>query len=358
MASIEKFTHDAICSQHRHIDRQCRSPSNKDIDTARTHLNYSFQMDHNGLSPFNYYKQLIDAKYLYGRGTQRERTAITGCGWVVTLPQELRGNPDQEHAFFQGVFDFICERYGERNIINNAVHYDEGGMPHIHVLFVPVTALDHEVVQHKTKKTDHAVRLESGRYEFSYKFLLDEQGEKIKIKNYSKKTDSYDEKIDANTVINKAELQHFHTDLQQYLIQHGIAGKVVTGKTGTNFSVKELKEFTASTGLHLNEVRELQQGESILQNIVDHDQQITKLEEQINHLMDILSSRDKEISKLNDINKEFSQKIEYVERELESVRSTDRSRATKNQGWNISQGWDRSQNSGWNQNKTIEEEIS
>lgn len=34
--------------------------------------------------------------YLYGRGTKREDTAITGCGWVVTAPIEIVGNKDKE----------------------------------------------------------------------------------------------------------------------------------------------------------------------------------------------------------------------------------------------------------------------
>ena len=69
----------------RHIDRTVLESSNVDIDPERTHLNYSFDMDHGGLTDFEYYKKRIDDNYHYGRGSKREDKAITGCGWVVTL---------------------------------------------------------------------------------------------------------------------------------------------------------------------------------------------------------------------------------------------------------------------------------
>lgn len=107
MASVQKFTHDAMCSQKCHVNREYKNPSNQDIAPDRTPLNYSFPMKHNGMDAFSYYKQLIGEKYLYGRGTQREKDAITGCGWVVTLPQEIYGDADKEKEFFAAVYDFI-----------------------------------------------------------------------------------------------------------------------------------------------------------------------------------------------------------------------------------------------------------
>lgn len=319
LASIDKYTHEAICAQSAHLERAHKNPSNKDIDPSRTHLNYSFPMEHKNLSPFAYYKKNLSQKYLYGRGSQREKNAITGCGWVITLPKELYGNPEKEKAFFQGVFDFISERYGKENIINNAVHYDEKKMPHIHVLFTPVTKLDHEVVKNKTKRTSSVVRLDSGRYEFSYRFLLDENGKKIKLKNYAKATDLFDEKVDANTVLNKVELQNFHPDLQAYLIQNGIEGKIITGKTGTNFTVKELKEFTKATGYTLDEVMEISQGKDILESFMLQHEKIQDLEQLI---------ADKDI-KIESLEAELSQSKEQI-RELEATKNIERTSSWSN----------------------------
>ena len=290
MASVQKFTHDAMCSQKCHVNREYKNPSNQDIAPDRTPLNYSFPMKHNGMDAFSYYKQLIGEKYLYGRGTQREKDAITGCGWEVTLPQENYGDADKEKEFFAAVYDFISNRYGEENIITNAIHYDEAGLPHIHVVFCPVTDLDHDVVQNKTVKTSNAIQLESGRYEYTYRFKLDENGDRIPLKNYAHMSDYFDEKIDSNTVINKAELQHFHTDLQQYLSDNGIDGAVVNGKTGTNFSVKELKDFTQRTGLHLQDVQALQGDRTLLESLTQYEKQNVELKQTFTSTLEQLSA--------------------------------------------------------------------
>lgn len=108
MASIETFSHDAICTMNYHIDREIRNPSNKDIDPERTPLNYSFSMDHGHQKPFDYYKDLIGSVYMYGRGSKRKRQSLTACGWVVTLPQELYGFPEKEKAFF-GAFTTLYQ---------------------------------------------------------------------------------------------------------------------------------------------------------------------------------------------------------------------------------------------------------
>lgn len=332
MASTRKFIHAAMNDQNSHIDREHEHPRNADIDPERTHLNYSFSMDHNGLSPFQYYKNRISEVYMYGRGSQREKDAITGCGWIVTLPSELYGNPEKEKAFFRGVFNFISDRYGRENIINNSIHYDEGGLPHIHVIFSPITKLDHDMVQYKTKRTKQAVKLESGRWEYKYIHVnkngrpVDENSPEtwVKLNNYARISDYYDEKVDCNSVLNPIELRNFHPDLQKYLTENGIEGKVVTGTTGTSFAVKELKEFTKKTGLHLKDIKELlPENKSLLESYVEN---AIKLE-QINHslhekdsliesLQKELSAKDQALSQTLNSNSEMKQKIEELEKSM------------------------------------------
>lgn len=422
MASTMKFTHAAMSDQNGHVDREHDQPSNKQIDPKRTHLNYSFPMDHGDLKPFEYYKQLVGEKYLYGRGTRREKEAITGFGWIVTLPKELEGNPEKERAFFEGAYNFIADRYGRENVINNSVHYDEGGLPHLHVIVCPVTRLDHDVVQYKTKRTKQAVKLASGRYEYKY-IHVDKNGKQVdennpdtwvKLNNYARMSDYYDEKVDCNSVLNPIELRNFHKDLQNYLTENGIEGKVITGKTGTNFTVKELKEFTAKTGLHLDEVKDMMQdNKSLLQSFVEKDARVVQLEEavhqkdaviealkeeilsrdkaidrmdrseeishkkdeQIRDLTHTISEKDQELSRAADRNAELEKKLAEMEKtieakqgeleraqsrveELEKQKTVEVSQTDRTQGWGQStSSWgDRSQ-SGWGTKTTsIEEE--
>ena len=69
------------------------------------------------------------------------------CSWVVTLPeyrhhnQNLHVSPDKEQVerlFFERTYRFLCDRYGEQNVISAYVHKDEK-TPHMHFAFVPVT---------------------------------------------------------------------------------------------------------------------------------------------------------------------------------------------------------------------------
>lgn len=350
MASSEKFTDDAMCNMLRHNNRATANSSNKDIDPERTKFNYSFPMDHGDLSDHKYYKQLVGKNYLYGRGSKREKDAVTGCGWVVTLPQEIQGYPDKEKAFFQGAFDFISERYGKENIINNAVHYDESGAPHIHVVFCPVTNLDHDIVQHKTIKTTKAVKLESGRYEYTYRFKLDDNGEKIKLKNYAKMSDYYDEKIDCNSVLNKVELRNFHQDLQKYLTDNGIEGTVINGKTdGINFSVKELKEFTAKTGLHLDEVKEMQGDKSLLESFADKNSKLTTLRK-------LLSEKNIEIQTLKEELTMKDNQLKNLEIALaEKHHELNRQQSELERSWGNTGSWGNSQS--WGNTNTMEEKL-
>jgi hypothetical protein len=373
VASVQKFTSASMIQMLRHNNRSIKEPSNTSIDKARSHLNYSFPLNHHGLSDYRYYKNLVGEKYLYGRRSAREETAITGCGWVVTLPKELQGQPEKEAAFFKGVFDFISERYGQDNILNNAIHYDESGLPHIHVIFCPVTTLDHEKVHYKTQKTAHAEKLESGRYEYAYRFKYDETGEKIPIKNYAKMSDYYDEKIDCNSVLNKIELKNFHPDLQHYLQAQGIEGAVITGKTGgVNFSVQELKDFTAHTGLHLEDVKEIQKNKSLLESYVAHHTRLQELEQIIlekENCMEALQhenqvkedaltlasqhaeSLEKKLSELEQQLDEKQQELTLAKhqiQELEKEKTMERSKSDVPAEWSrAASGWDEHTQASW-----------
>lgn len=137
-------------------------------------------------------------------------------------------NSNQERQFFEEVYQFLKKRYGEENIINATVHYDEGklekvknrwggyeydrdgnikqqlvlGKPHLHSNFIPVV---------KDNNSKHIQK----------------------------------EKICANNVLTRRELKRFHGDLQKHLDRVGIKCRVLNGKTkeqGRNYTVEELKE--------------------------------------------------------------------------------------------------------------------
>ena len=121
------------------------------------------------------------------------------AGWVVTAPQELP--VERQEDFFVTVYDFLENRYGKENVVQAAVHDDEGGQPHLHFYFIPVA---------DDPKHDEGF------------------------------------KVCANEVLDRRELRNFHPDLQRYLSEHGLEdAHIMTGVTkrqGGNRTVAELKE--------------------------------------------------------------------------------------------------------------------
>lgn len=67
--------------------------------------------------------------------------AVVMCQCLITSGHEFFEGMSkaEQDKFFQDSYNFVCHRYGQRNIISATVHYDER-TPHLHVNFVPVTS--------------------------------------------------------------------------------------------------------------------------------------------------------------------------------------------------------------------------
>ena len=202
MASVKKFTESAVVNQLRHIERTIAHPENMDIEKDRTVQNYSL-LPQREISSYEYYRQRKSELSCYNRADVKVM-----AGWIVTAPKDL---PMSEmEKFFNVTYEFLSERYGEKNCVQAVVHNDEGGQPHIHFLFIPAAA--------------------------------------------DKKHGG--EKICANDVLNKAELRNFHSALQKYLLDHGVQANILTGITktqGGNRTVRELKQENTKNRWHSRE---------------------------------------------------------------------------------------------------------
>lgn len=355
LADVEKFTDEGVAMILKHSDRLLKNDANKDIVKAKSDFNYSVPIDTKGMNPKEYYQDLVGNSYLYGRGTLREKEAVTCCGWVITLPKSVsayssiertkleRLNPQAENEFFEGVTRFVADRYG--SVFYNRVHFDEGGQPHIHIYFVPLTKLDHDQVHYKTARTHTEVRTESGRYEYAYRFKL-QNGEKIALKNYARMSDYFDTKISGADVLNKAELKHFHKDLMEYAVRHNIPGadSLYTGKTeGKNISVKAMKEFTKVTGLSLEEIREHPIDQEVLRSLIK-DADIRPADR---HVIERINS-DSIIARLEEKVSSQERIIEDLTQKLHSVEPVHE--------WGKSEGWGTS-NATWGTDYEVEEKL-
>jgi len=202
VAHVAKYTRGAIGVLTRHFERAKKADGeyykfkNQDIDLSRSHLNYNLAPDHNQI---DFVKGRCDEVQCM----KRDDVNVM-CAWVVTAPKGL--SKDEHEKFFQGVYDFLKDRYDEENVISAFVHMDEV-TPHMHFAFVPV-------VMDKKKQI---------------------------------------KKVSAKERLNKKELQSFHQDLERRMLRLfgrdiGILNEAT--KEG-NKSVAELKKGTAQDTLKI-----------------------------------------------------------------------------------------------------------
>lgn len=132
----EKLTRAEVNGKGTHNDRKAKNHTNKDINPTKTHLNYYIKK--NELT----YTQEFD-KYLKEnnlKGHLRSNSIIM-CQMIFTSDQTFFDKIGEKETkrYFDECYKFICnyKNLGEKNIISAVVHLDEG-VPHMHLMFVPV----------------------------------------------------------------------------------------------------------------------------------------------------------------------------------------------------------------------------
>ena len=132
----EKLTRAEVNGKGTHNDRKAKNHTNKDINPTKTHLNYYIKK--NELT----YTQEFD-KYLKEnnlKGHLRNNSIIM-CQMIFTSHQIFFDKIEEKETkrYFDECYKFICnyKNLGEKNIISAVVHLDEG-VPHMHLMFVPV----------------------------------------------------------------------------------------------------------------------------------------------------------------------------------------------------------------------------
>ena len=132
----EKLTRAEINGKGTHNDRKAKNHTNKDIDSTKTYLNYYIKKNE-----LTYTKEFD--KYLKENNVQchLRSNSIIMCQMIFTSDQAFFDKIGEEETkrYFDKCYKFICnyKNLGEKNIISAVVHLDEG-VPHMHLMFVPV----------------------------------------------------------------------------------------------------------------------------------------------------------------------------------------------------------------------------
>ena len=128
MASVEKFGERSNSNQLRHILRQVRYPANADIDSSRTHLNYSLSPDRD-MAPADYLQKRLSQLHCMEREDVR-----TMCGWVITKPKDLPES--EERRFFRLILRQRVDQFrhaafgffiGDMRVLQVVVHIADAG---------------------------------------------------------------------------------------------------------------------------------------------------------------------------------------------------------------------------------------
>ncbi len=132
----EKLTRAEVNGKGTHNNRKTKNHTNKDIDTTKTHLNYYIKKNE-----LTYTKEFD--KYLKETNVQGHlrSNSIIMCQMIFTSDQIFFDKIGEKETkrYFDECYKFICnyKNLGEKNIISAVVHLDEG-VPHMHLMFVPV----------------------------------------------------------------------------------------------------------------------------------------------------------------------------------------------------------------------------
>lgn len=192
MAHVEKFTRSQVPGIANHIERKTQNHSNKDIDTSKSHLNYSLLNDESNMN------ERLQARLSEVSVLNRKNVNVI-ADWIVTLPESLVNAPERDiKSFFESNHEFLVNRYGGlKNVVSSEVHMDET-TPHLHFAFIPV--------------------------------VFDEKRQ--------------GERVNAKAVIDRKELQSFHGDLDEHLkqsIPDIYKNDILNGKTLGLDSVEQIK---------------------------------------------------------------------------------------------------------------------
>ena len=132
----EKLTRAEVNGKGTHNDRKAKNHTNKDIDTTKTHLNYYIKK--NELTYTKEFDKYLKENNLKGH---LRSNSIIMCQMIFTSDQAFFDKIGEKEIkrYFDECYKFICsyKNLGEKNIISAVVHLDEG-VPHMHLMFVPV----------------------------------------------------------------------------------------------------------------------------------------------------------------------------------------------------------------------------
>lgn len=132
MANFSKATKGSSGNLFDHYERKEGIKfKNQEIDKTKSYLNYNLAPSKNLSQREILNQRLSEVKLL-----KRNDVNII-CTWIITLPKTIKKDSEEEKLFFKESYNFLKNKYKEKNIVSSYVHKDEI-TPHMHFCFIPV----------------------------------------------------------------------------------------------------------------------------------------------------------------------------------------------------------------------------
>ena len=132
MANFSKATKGSSGNLFDHYERKEGIKfKNQEIDKTKSYLNYNLAPSKNLSQREILNQRLSEVKLL-----KRNDVNII-CTWIITLPKTIKKDSEEEKLFFKESYNFLKNKYKEKNIVSSYVHKDEV-TPHMHFCFIPV----------------------------------------------------------------------------------------------------------------------------------------------------------------------------------------------------------------------------
>lgn len=196
----EKYKRENLKGIYRHNERKNNNYSNKNIDSTKSHLNYSLKD-----CSKTYEKEFDHLRETYNLKGQIKNVSNIACEYIITSDKDFFESIGEEETkrYFETAYKFVCEykQLTEKYILSAKVHMDEE-TPHMHLIFIPVVhttnskgiEIDKIACSEFWKAKDSYKQLQDSFYEYMIKNNFDlERGSSsdrphLSIKEYKKIT--------------------------------------------------------------------------------------------------------------------------------------------------------------------------
>jgi hypothetical protein len=137
VARTEKRKRGDLGIYQIHVDRKTENHSNKDIDNAKSYLNYDLIGHEKDISFHDEVMYHIYEHKKPGRAIRKD--AVVLQDWIISSSKDFFDNLSEERTreYFEVAVDYFGEKFGRHNIRFATVHMDET-TPHMHLGIVPM----------------------------------------------------------------------------------------------------------------------------------------------------------------------------------------------------------------------------